>query len=1050
MLSAACSLHTAPASIKSASSLRRKALAEITEDAGEIQTVVEATSNKKEDEDEEVQSLRSPDAENSLTRLDPQNDAPTPPSPTPTPSSTPSSSTIRKNSDKALPPIPTFSDLDNHPEPSRERKEEWVRSSLEGRRSSSSARPPTSEGYDRYDANGYKLKAKVGPRPSIDSADPASGGYNLRPVSSLPSSVRMPLRKAALVGNYPQASESPTQPAIPTPAPMKTSSFSRMGPPFVRPIPNPPTPVPIRPRTADSRSSFMTPEKRRLMKAVELRQKQLAARKSGQAPGLKGISIQQGEAIITKPQPQDQDSRLPDHSSTGESSGFLQDIMTRDESSIVRLGDADPGKEGFVIMNASPISIPEDFDGPSTQASSVSEEETPRAKVSEEPANNPKDSSTGADEGKPKVKMQFEEPSDSGHNGDRQSNGTRPPSPDWDVMGDGSFIGVSREIHPKNKSIDIPIANQPQLEPADGKPRKTVSEVRATQLLGSDDAPEYNGVTNHSVRPSRAKDDTSVAPYKLSVEILEMSTSPQISGPLSRSLTGGAEAVQPQEVPLPPISEDEEAHLTPQQASFASESAPQNTCHEDFRPQRATQVTSDPRDDDEHSVNTRASTGTRPSTADTVGERRSMRPSRRHGLIEPIRRVSSAENSDDQFLSDDSFMEELKTATVQEAKPIRVSKSPIALESPHPKSEHKVELVTSPRSVSSPIDFTDAEDRKTTSPPLLTLHPPRAVSISLPRSMSPPETSPPMLKKPGVSTGISQRIKALETLSIRPTSPSQMLRSPANPSPAFASLGTRKSSLHSRPGTSERPASRQSQSPTPAFDLSSPKLTAPKPYNQFVSVSVASKPGKSRPESISVTAKIVRDERNRTPEVPLDISLPQIIDLHHSPLKVEHRTSESMPPPSRKPPIKRHTTAPSTSSTSTDYKRESFLNSPRRDSIHSGSNGSRRGSDVALSRSASEISLGGMSPDGRTEEKKESRKSRLLKRMSTISSASRRSIATALSPAPAREQPIAEQPEPVQQAHSPPTRAIDMGDVNIQFPDTLVSRPHPLPIRSSS
>jgi len=1011
--------------------------------------VVEATSENKED-DEEDQSVRSPGAEKSLTRLDSQNDAPTPPSPTPTPSSTPSSSTIRKNSDKALPPIPKFPDSDKQYQPSRERKEELVRPSLEGRRSSSSARPPTSEGYDRYDANGYRLKVKIGPRPSLDSADPASGGYNPRPVSSLPASVRMPLRKAAPVRNYPQANESPIQPAIPTSAPTKVSSFSSMGPPFVRPIPSPPTPVPIRPRTADLRSSAITPEKRRLMKAVELRQKQLAAQKSGQGPGIKGIPTQLGEAIIAKPQPQGQDSRSPDNSGTGESFESLQDIMAEDGTGVVRHGGADPGKEGSATINASPISIPEDFDGPSTQASSVSEDETPRGRVFEELAGMPKVSFTGADEGKPKVKGQLEGPPHSECSEDRRTNGIEPPSPDREDKGDDRVIRVPEDIHSKDGSTDISRANQPQLELADGKPRETISEEQTRQLPESVDASECNGEINNTVLSSKVKEDTPIAPHQLSDDIMETSISPQISAPMSRSLSRGADTVKPQEVPLPPISEYEEAHLTPQQASFASESTSQNTHHADYRPQRATQVITDPRDEDEHSVNTRASTGTRPSTADTVGDRRSMRPNRRHGLIEPIRRVSSGENSDDQFLSDDSFMEELKTATVQEAKPVRVSRSPIALDFPRPKSEHTVGLVTSPRSVSSPIDTANGEDRKTPSPPLPTLQPPRAVSISQLRSSSPPDSSPPMLKKPGVSTGISQRIKALETLSSRPTSPSQMLRSPANPPPAFASLGTRKSSLNSRPGTSERPASRQSRSPTPAFDLSSPKLTAPKPYNQFVSVSVASKPGKSRPESISVTAQIVRDERNRTPEVPLDFSQPQIIDLHHSPLKVEHRTSESMPPPSKKPTIKRHTTAPSASSTSTDYKRESFLGSPRRDSIHSGSNGSRRGSDVALSRSASEISLSGMSPDGRNEDKKESRKSRLLKRMSTISSASRRSIATALSPAPAREQPIAEQPEPVQQAHSPPTRAIDMGDVNIQFPDTLVSRFQPLPIRHNS
>lgn len=1012
--------------------------------------MVAPTSNKEEEDDQEDQSVRSQGAKTSLTRLDSQNDTPTPPSPTPTPSSTPSSSTIRKNSDKALPPIPKFPDSEKQPEPSRERKEDLVRPSLEDRRSSSSARPPTSEGYDRYDANGYKLKVQVGPRPSLDSADPPSGGYNPRPISSLPASVRMPLRKAAHVRKYPQASESPTQPAMPTPAPIEISSISSMGPPFVRPIPSPPTPVPIRPRTVNSRSSAITPEKRRLMKAVELRQKQLAAQKSGQGPGLKGIPTQPGEAMVAQPQPQGQDSRSPKDFGAGETFEILQNTMREDESGVIRLGGAGPGKDGFATLNASPISIPEESDGPSTQASSVSEEETsPHGRVFEESAIKQKESSTRADEGKSRAKGQLEGPPHSMYNEDRRTNETEPLSPDWKDKGGSIVIRVPEDIQSKNGSTDIAIANRPRLDSTDGKPREKVFEKKLTQGPESGDTSEYNDETNQMVGSSEAKGASPVAPPKTSDDTTETSTSPQIFYPLSKSLSHGAEAVKPQEVPLPPISEDEEAHLTLQRASFSGPTS-LNTHHADFRPQRATQVTSDPRDDEEHFGNTRVSTGTRPSTADTVGDRRSMRPNRRHGLIDPIRRVSSGENSDDQFLSDDSFMEELKTATVQEAKPIRVSRSPIALEFPRPKSEHKVELVTKLRSVSTPIDNTNAEDRKTSSPPLPTLQAPQAVSVSQPRSVSPLEISPPMLKKPGVSSGISQRIKALETLSSRPTSPSQMFRSPANPPSAFASLGTRKSSLHSRPGTSDRPTSRQSLSPTPALDLSSPKLSTPKPYNQFVSVSVARKPGRSRPESISVTAKIVRDERNRIPEVPLDVSQPQIIDLHHSPLKVEHRTSESMPPPSKKPPIKRHTTAPSTSSTSTDYRRESFFGSPRRDSIHSGSNGSRRGSDVVLSRSASEISLSGMSPDGRTEERKESRKSRLLKRMSTMSSASRRSIATALSPAPAREQPIAEQPEPVQQAQSPPMRVVDMGELNIQFPDTLVSSPQPLSIRRIS
>ena len=484
--------------------------------------------------------------------------------------------------------------------------------------------------------------------------------------------------------------------------------------------------------------------------------------------------------------------------------------------------------------------------------------------------------------------------------------------------------------------------------------------------------------------------------------------------------------------------------LSPQRASFTEESTLHGVVPRESPYQRAKHATDPLPEDDERLLHTRPSTVTGPPTADTVGDRRSIRPNRRHGLIEPIRRVSSGgDNSDDQFLSDDSFMEELKCATVQEAKPIRVSRSPVTPEFPRPKSVHKTEISTNPRSVSSPVDTTSTEDRKTPSPQLSTSQAPRAVSLSQARLVSPPEVSSPMLKKLGVSSGISQRIKALETLSTRPTSPSQALHSPTNPPPAFAHLGSGKSSLRSRPEDTARPWSRQSQSPTSMFDLSSPKLTAPKPYNQFVSVSVASKSGESRPDSISVTAKIVRNKQKHTPEVTVDALEPRSIEIRRSPVRVESRNLESMPQPSKKPAIKRHTTAASTSSTSTDHKSESFLNS-RPDSTHSGSKGSRRGSDVALSRSTSEISLGGLTPEIRHEEKKESRKSRLLKRMSGISSASRRSIATALSPAPAREQPIAEQPEPVVQHKPAPAAAVDIGDVNIQFPDTLV-RTYPIP-----
>ena len=1038
-LSAACSLHTAPASIKSASSLRRKALAEITEDASENH-ILPGVNDAGED------TGLSAGANNGLTRLDTQAEIPTPPSPsghTPS-SSTPSSSTIRKNSDKALPPIPKSPETESLPGTSLDHKERPARPSLEGRRSSSSARPPTRESYERYDANGYKIKVKVGPRPSLDSTEPTPGSHNHRPVSSLPASVHMPLRKVPPARMSHEMNGDTFRQARPAPTPVMTQSISHLSPPFVKPIPSPPTPLPIRPRTSDSKTSTMTPEKRRLMKALELRQKQLAAQKNGQGITMERIPTQADGEPVAKGLPSDKTL-----SSEAEGSvEFPPTGIRPNESGLIRLQSADLGNVLEGNVDASPISIPETSDGPSTQASSVSDEEDPAQEK----------------KSKDESMIAMEHPTankDTLLGVDRYGGGPLLVAADPDRQPKNAHLGQKAL---RQEMRDAVVDNGAKAQPQEA--HKSVLNGAGQPLPSIPAEPEHEPIRSeeHSVQQNSQKDsrpdvivddalpvsgETWSVGSVGSVDLPGVSNKGTGSGPSTQPSqdklcvppTQDTGMVKPQEVPLPPISEDEEMRLSPQ-PSNANEPIPQHINEAESKSSYATQDTGQPLEDNEQHTKKSNSMGTRPSTADTAGARRSVRLNRRHGLIEPVRRVSSGENSDDQFLSDDSFMEELKNTTVQEAKPVRVSRSPIFSEFPRPKSEHKAELVTNPRSVSSPVDVTNQiQDRKTPSPQHSSLQAPRAVSATQSRSLSPPEISPPMLKKLGVSSGISQRIKALETLSTRPTSPSQTLHSPANPPPVFASLGSRKSSLHSRPGTSERPSSRQSRSQTPAFELTSPKLVSPKPYNQFVSVSLGSKPGQSRPDSISVTAKIVRDEYNQTPEVPLDASEPRVVDLHRSPLMVEHRNSEVMPPPSKKPVIKRHTTAPSISSSSTDHKRESILSS-KRNSIQSLSNGSRRGSEVAISRSTSEVSLSGASPERKIDEKKESRKSRILKRMSSISSASRRSIATALSPAPAREQPIAEQPEPaVQQA--PIAATVDMGDVNIQFPDTLVRSPAP-------
>ena len=189
-LSAACSLHTAPASIKSSTSLRQKGLAGITEDAGENQSVASPNISAEQ----EVATILSVKDDN--TRLDRASEDGLSPSIEKKSSPAPSSTTIR-NTDKALPPTPDFP-YDNEGLKRSIDYDDQVRPSLDGRQSLQSFRPSTRDGYSGYE---FKPKVKLGPRPSVDSnsgqsiSDPTSRAYDPRPVSSLPASVRIPTRK---------------------------------------------------------------------------------------------------------------------------------------------------------------------------------------------------------------------------------------------------------------------------------------------------------------------------------------------------------------------------------------------------------------------------------------------------------------------------------------------------------------------------------------------------------------------------------------------------------------------------------------------------------------------------------------------------------------------------------------------------------------------------------------------------------------------------------------------------------------------------------------
>lgn len=1002
-LSSACSLHTAAASIKSSSdSLRQRGLSEIVEDASESQGPgAEHNSLSQEQEVAGTSILqREPARTDSLSNAHIIGDAPST-----EPRNARSPQRRVGNIDKALPPTP--GEKAEEKATTRNALEDALletRPSLEGRPSVQSNRPSIRSMRTSHD---YRPKVKLGPRPSVELASRMHGSertLEIRPISTLPNSVRLPAKKQAPV--RPKSANGRTPVPETSEVPLPSLEAAPWAKAHEKTPPSLPSALPKQLQPTEIKTSTMTPERRRLKKALELRQKQLATRNDQPA----STREETPQRHLAEPS-QDHVKRefltatLPDVSPGDDGSmDVLQERMDalNQDPDIVHVGPQNLGKDVQETFEVSPSSAPEASDGPSTQASSISEEdETPTMTelAAEQRALDDHLNHTS----------RINEP----------AKGSRVPA---------EAVGVHEHHQNLSSGTRLLVGSTPRLP----DPDTTILE-------------HQSGINNDRI-PSKTSDDQKNSPERGGAErnALSVSSSTGPSDPLyvrrsisSKSNVIGLDVIKPHEIPLPPIDEDEEVSLSPQRKAFLERSAAQALFSDRGSPIQ------DP--GQARGEENKSREETRPSTTESVNEQRERR-TRRHGLINPIKRVSSPDYSDDQFLSDDSFIEELKSATVQEAKPISVSKSPIMPVFPQTRSisESKSTDELRPASAGSRLIRPKRQDDQAMIPKLPDLFSARSASASHAPFLG-AQLSPPVSKKLGVSSGISQRIKALEQLSSRPTSPaSQFSPSPTASASTSDPTNGRKTSFRASQAAAEiAKASTQSPkdrsplpfSPTPrSTDSSRDNAT-----DSVVRIDVATKAGKTRPESISVTARIVRGSRNKVPEIPKDPSKPRNMDLYPSPLIVEHQSMRPTSPPSPlKPPKPSY--ARSMSSTS-GTQRSDPLPTPRRDSISSrlSSTPSRRGSEPELPRTMSDSSINSATNcDGTREERKESRKSRLFKRMSNISAASRRSIASALSPVrkDIKEEPIVEHNEPSRETIRPV--AVEVGDVNIQFPDTLL------------
>lgn len=791
----------------------------------------------------------------------------------------------------------------------------------EPRLSSQTARPNYDELYEHYYAQYSKPKVKLGPRPrpSLDGRPSTSGSgehSGSRPKSSLPAGLRSATKKAANA-RAAKTKDSNTIPAlaIPPPPPIPQTpehptspmslNFTARSPASVRSMP-------VSTYSSHHRSTGMTQEKTRLMKALELRKKQQKAQLERQ---------EKMEETIAE------DKSQPEHTSSDKP----------DETPAEGVDDADEA---------------DDTKSASDAKRGKAESDTEQHKSDDDVS-----SSLGLD-----------------------SSGL--------VL--SSSLADSDDLH-STVSVSSPLSAQTQ---------------------GSSGAP--------STRPSSiSEDDLSASVARSKPENAHDSDSSDLIDE-EQSVDSQPTVVPENRTPIPSL-----IHHSPQPSGHDYESLAQAANGEN-----GGLSTSDARDESRaRRRSKRESMLFVPSgDASPLDESQSKRRNRESIIMPNSKRQSwyetkerrranldplqvSADNSETEYLSDDSFMEELQSATVHEAKPMSVSKSPITPWFPRkvsdgepPKFGRSTSQAYSKSLHSSPEQL----QRKTSGP-----WPPQINT-----------EAPAVVKRINVSSGISQRIKALAEKSNRESSPPTTAGGLETPG---SSLAQRKSSFFAatptEANTNGRPVSRLG---SPSFLSSSPSTTPEKKFAQSKPIKATVynvQRANEQPESVQVTARIVRDERTKQPNLAMPTDNTPL-DLHQSPLIIDHQKPVWTPIS----PTRGRTEPTSPKAPSTSHSREQSIGPSRTSSDSTWKSFGRR-----MSESKSIHSHDGEERREDRKDKKESRTSKMFKRMSSSMSSmpwKNSSNNLTLPENDLKSTSLASLREP------PP--AVNIGDLNIQFPDTLL------------
>lgn len=420
---------------------------------------------------------------------------------------------------------------------------------------------------------------------------------------------------------------------------------------------------------------------------------------------------------------------------------------------------------------------------------------------------------------------------------------------------------------------------------------------------------------------------------------------------------------------------------------------------------------------------------------------------RRRGLVDPLHiNVDTRRSSVAESLSDNDFLEELQSATFHDARQMSVSKSPGASTPffPPPMGRYPSHDSTGSQPKSPVKEISIANGLSQT-----------AGEVSLDqhiwqrneqdRSVSPDPTqfsphfsptgreSPAQSLRRNVSSGITRRIQALNELSSRETSPVPVHIPTRTMSPdqgAVYFANDRRPSMrapHVRTGSSLRVRPHVERIGSNGSGLQQPEI---------IPVWNTSQDSTSNRDSVSVKARIVRPATSggaeNGSESPANLHESQI-EINHlrgtpTPTSVSQAFLPPMPSVPADPPSPDHRSVHS-------LRRKSFGRSKN------STPGPTPANEEVRSGSASTLS---------TEEQSGSRTSRFFKRMSNFGSTAskRRSLAGGSISLPANAQPdtsasrsgsTTNNTNATAQADRDTPPAVQVGDLNIQFPDTLVS-----------